>query len=96
MTQKPLLDLIPDILVHIRKHEETLQYNLRLYRVLEGQIRAEIESSMRKEIISPPALRRALQRVPTINILKKTVDKLSKVYAEPVTRLTEKKTMING
>ena len=49
MTQKPLLDLIPDILVHIRKHEETLQYNLRLYRVLEGQIRAEIESSMRKD-----------------------------------------------
>lgn len=90
-TQKPLAMLIPSILQHIRKHEETLQYNLRLYRVFEGQIKREIEDSMRKEILSPPALKRALQRVPSVNILKKTVDKLSKVYAEPVTRLTTNK-----
>lgn len=90
MTRKPLLDLIPEILQYISKYEESLQYNLRLYRVVEGQIKAEIEESMRLEILSPPALKRALQRIPSINILKKATDKLSKVYAEQVLRLTEK------
>lgn len=85
----PLLNTIPEILKHIQKHEETLQYNLRLYRAYEGQIRKEIEDSMREEIMSPAALRRALKRVPSINILKKATDKLSKVYAEPVVRLTK-------
>ena len=85
-TQKPLSELIPDILAHIENKNSTLEYNYRLYKANEGQIKVEIEDSMRQEILSPQALRRALQRIPSINILKKANDKISTVYAEPVKR----------
>lgn len=90
-TSKPLKSLIPQILKHVERHTETLQYNLRKYRSYEGQIKKEIEISMRSETLSDAAYTRAKQRIPSINIIKKTVDKLSKVYAEPVTRMTKSK-----
>lgn len=88
-TRKPLLELIPEIIVHYRKYQEYLQFNMRLYRILEGQVKTEIEDSLRKEIISPAALNRALQRIPPINLLKKTTDKLSKVYIESPIRMSD-------
>lgn len=86
-----LKDKIGDILQHIDKHRGTLEYNTRLYLSYEGQIKSEIEASMRQEILSPAALRRALQRIPSINILQKAIDKVSTVYAEPVKRDTNNK-----
>lgn len=87
-----LADKIPAIIKHIRKYESTLEYNYRVYVANEGQIKKEIQESMAREIISPAALNRALQRIPSINILKKANDKISTVYAEPVKRLTKGKT----
>jgi len=87
-----LRDKIPSILQHIQKHESTLEYNYRLYASYEGQIKREIEESMKREILSPQALNRALQRIPSINILRKGIDKISTVYAEPVKRITDNKT----
>ena len=87
-----LRDKIPAILQHIQKHQGTLEYNYRLYAAYEGQIKKEIENSMREEILSPQALRRALQRIPSINILKKAIDKVSTVYSEPVKRLATGRT----
>ena len=83
-----LKDKIPKILDHITKYKSNLEYNYRLYLAYEGQIKKEIEDSMRQEILSPHALRRALQRIPSINILQKGIDKLSTVYAEPVKRFS--------
>lgn len=88
-TRKPLVQLIPEIVSHIERHRDTLQFNLRLYEVDEGQLGKEIEASLRKEMVSAPALHRALQRIPAINILKKAVDKLSKVYAQTPIRSTK-------
>jgi hypothetical protein len=88
-TQKPLVELIPDIIQHFLKYQDYLQFNLRLYRILEGQVKLEVEESLRREIISPAALRRALERIPSLNILKKGVDKLSKVYLEAPVRMTD-------
>lgn len=87
-----LRDKIPSILQHIRAYEPTLEYNYRLYASYEGQIKREIEDSMRKEILSPQALSRALQRIPSINILRKGIDKISTVYAEPVKRINDNET----
>lgn len=90
-TRKPLVQLVPDIIQHIQRYRSTLEFNLRLYEVDEGQLRKEVEESLRKEMVSIPALNRALQRIPAINILKKAVDKLSKVYAQAPSRLASKK-----
>lgn len=87
-----LKDKIPKILEHIERYRSVSEFNLRLFNIYEGQIKNEIEDSMRLEILSPAALKRALQRIPSINIIRKATDKLSTVYSEPVTRITDKDT----
>jgi hypothetical protein len=85
-TQRPLRDMVPDIVQHIRNHAEYLRYNNRLFLVHEGQLRTEIEQSLRKELDSDSAYAKAIQRVPSINLLVRIIDKLSRVYSEPVVR----------
>lgn len=91
-TQKPLREMIPDILAHIEQYSEYLQFNLRLYHLIEGQVKEEVENSLRKEILSASAYKRAIQRIPPINILRKSTEKLSKVYIEPPVRLSDNNT----
>ncbi len=86
-TRKPLRELMPAIVQHIRDHIDYLSFNNRLMLVSEGQLRKEIEDSLRKEL-SPRAYEKAIQRVPSINLLVRIIDKLSRVYSEPVTRET--------
>jgi hypothetical protein len=94
-TRKPLADLVPDIISHYQKNVDYLQFNLRLYRILEGQVKTEIEESLCKEILSKSALNRALQRIPSLNVLKKATDKLSRVYIEQPLRLADKEADID-
>ena len=84
-TRKPLRELLPEIMVHIQNHIPYMEYNNRLFLVHEGQLRKEIEDSLRKEL-SPKAYAKAIQRVPSINLLIRIIDKLSRVYSEPVAR----------
>ena len=86
MTQKPLAQLIPQIIDHFERYTDYLESNRRIYEILEGQLRQEVEMSMRREMISDSAFRRACERIPPINVLRKTTDKLSKVYIEPPVR----------
>lgn len=86
MTRKPLKDLIPEILLYINNNREQQAFDLRLYRFYEGQITQEIEQSLSSEMVSRAAYMRAIQRIPSINIVKKVNDKLSKVYNEPAIR----------
>lgn len=88
-TQRPLVDMIPDILEHVDKYQEVLEYNLRIFKVMEGQLRKEVELSLDKEIISQAALARAKERIPSINVMKKAAEKISKSYAEAPTRITQ-------
>lgn len=81
-TQRPLADMIPELVEHVQSNMEFLQFNQRVFNVFEGQLKREIEESLRQEIFSPSALRRCLQRIPSINVMKKATDKLSKVYIE--------------
>lgn len=90
-TSKPLQMLIPEILEHVNKYRETMNYNLRLYKVDQGQIRPEVEDSLRKEMLSSAAYERAKERIPSINVLRKAADKLSKVYSQKPVRLTNAK-----
>lgn len=88
-TSKPLRELVPDIVTHIQAHRQYLEYNNRLMLVFEGQLRKEIEDSLQVEL-SPESYRKAIKRVPSINLLVRIVDKLSRVYCEPAMRTTEK------
>ena len=77
---------MPEIVEHINRYESHRDFNFRIYKMLEGELREEIEKSLRREIISTAAFRRAVERIPTINVLSRAVDKLSKAYIEPAKR----------
>lgn len=89
-TQKPLKDMIPEIVKHIDQFNDFSEFNLKLYRVAEGQIRDAVEDSLRRESFSVNAFNRAKERIPPINIVRKSAQKLSKVYMERPTRKTDK------
>lgn len=86
MTQKPLIELVPDILDHFRKYQFALDFNQRIYEILEGQIRKEVELSLSREMLDKSALRRTIERIPPVNVLRKAADKLSRVYVSPPVR----------
>lgn len=89
-TQKPLRELVPDIILEFERYREQIQFDLELYQMHEGQIRKFVEDSLKTELISRAAYNRAVQRIPSINIPRKITDKLSKVYAEAPIRFAEK------
>lgn len=91
-TSKPLAQLVPQILKHVQDWKQNLEFNFRLYKILEGQVRKEIEDSLAKEIISQAAYNRAIQRIPSLNVLKRVTDKLSQVYVEPPSRKADNET----
>ncbi len=89
-TRRPLRSLIPEILKQFYRYQDQLQFDLELYQMHEGQIRKKIEESLQKELVSQQAYRRAIQRIPSINIPRKITDKLSKVYAQAPIRFSNK------
>jgi len=48
-TQKPLVDLIPELVSHIQANMEYLQFNQRVFNIFEGQLKREIEDSRSEE-----------------------------------------------
>lgn len=87
-TQKPLQDLLPEILVYIHtKYSENIEYNKKLLDIYDGQLRPYVEDSMRLEL-SPESFARAKERIAPINLCTKIIDKLSRVYVDPASRNT--------
>lgn len=82
--------LIPDIMLAFERYQGQLQFDFELYQMHEGQIRKKVEESLKSEIISYSAYKRAIQRIPSLNIPKKVTEKLSKVYAEAPMRFSKK------
>lgn len=91
-TSRPLAELVPDIIRHVQEWKPNMEFNFRLYKMLEGQIRKEIEDSLAKELISKAAYNRCIQRIPSLNILERTANKLSKIYIEPASRKADDET----
>ena len=60
-----------------------------LLNAYEGQLPPMVRESMRQEL-SPETFKQAKNRIPSFNLLKKIVTKLSKVYNEPVNREADK------
>jgi hypothetical protein len=94
-TSKPLQELIPDMIDHIRLHKDShIQYNSDLINISNGALLPYVEDSMMKEL-NPRAFERSRQRIPPINVLSKLQTKLSKVYAETPNREAGENTIDN-
>lgn len=89
MTQKPLTEMTHELVEHFAKVADQLQFDFNLYQLHEGQVRSFVEKSLASEMLSKSALKRAIQRIPSINIPRKVTDKLSKVYSESPIRFSQ-------
>ncbi len=74
---------------YIAAHKPRLTKNGIVFEILEGNIEGFIKQSMQNQM-SKSAFDVAKRRIPPINILKKTVKKLTRLYSQGVERTTDK------
>lgn len=79
---------LPKILRHIEANESRLLFNRKLLDIYEGAIKKYIEQALQLEL-SPKAFERARHRIPAINILAQTIDKMSNIYKAAPDRICE-------
>lgn len=85
-TQKPLQYLVEELLQHINvNYQNQVVYNRKLLDIHEGGLLKYVEESMAKEL-NARAFERSKERIAPINVLSKVIEKLSRVYSEPVLR----------
>lgn len=77
------------ILEHIRNNNDFLKTNENLFDILEGDLLSKVDAVLRDQLLSDKAYAAARRRIPSINIIKKIIDKLSKIYATPISRTAE-------
>ena len=90
-TQVPLQNLVPRLIRHIDQTRGLRQYNTALIDMFDGNLRSYVEESLSISM-SPESYEIARNNIVVINTLKKIIEKLSKVYSEPVTREVENRT----
>ncbi len=80
-----LINQTEQIINHIKNQSSRIGYNTRIFNILEGNLMPEILSSLRVQL-SEGAYKIAKERVSPINILKRIVSKLSRIYSDPAQR----------
>lgn len=90
-TQKPLRNMLPELKEFIEENRDRLDYNARLMRVHDGQLHPEVVASLSKEFTTS-TVKKLEHRIPCINFLTRIVDKLSKIYSDPVKRTAQNST----
>lgn len=70
------------------KTQDRLKHNNTLFNVYEGDLLSYVLDDLRRQL-SPKSYEQAKHRVAPINVLKRIIDKLSKIYAKPPTRTVE-------
>lgn len=83
-----LINEIPNILKHIEAHESNLEYNETIFDILEGDLLSKVKESLKQQL-SLDSFHTAMERVAPINLFKKVTNKLSSLYIEDPTRITE-------
>lgn len=87
------MDLTPGKLAELsqywQQNHDFIQYNHRLLNIYEGQLKKYLEEAIVDEFEDEQQIKELKQRVPTLNILRSLVDKLAKVYVQPVVRRTK-------
>lgn len=83
-----LIDKVPEIIKHIEDNYKFLEFNHKIFNILEGDLTTEAERVLRTQLISDRAFEASRQRLAPINILVRMVDKLTKIYSATVERKT--------
>lgn len=84
-----LKDDIKILLEEYKAHESKLKHNAELFDIFEGNLEPYVMQDLAKQL-SPGAYSQVIHRVAPINLLKRIIDKLSKIYAKPPVRKLEK------
>ena len=86
-TQLPLQRMIDPILSYIDEKQADRTYNSNLIDIYDGNIRPYVEYALSNSM-SSESFNIANNNIVVVNVLKKIIEKLSKVYSEPVNRQT--------
>jgi len=79
---------IPYLVSKVKEYDEYLDNDRDLYQIYNGDLLSYVEKELANQL-SPQSYMQAQFRIPPINILKRIMDKLSKVYAHPPRRVVE-------
>lgn len=80
-----LQQTIPSIIKDIQKNKSRLEGNYELFDIFEGNLLPYVEESMKCQL-SPQSYDQAKHRIAPINVLRRIIDKLSKIYQQNPTR----------
>jgi len=84
-----LRDKLKNISRHIKDYQPLLQHNYELFDMYEGNLIEYLEIALRKQL-SPASFAQIQHRLAPINILRRIIDKLSKIYQPgPVRRIVD-------
>lgn len=84
-TQVPLQNLAGNIIRYLEQTQANRRYNTSLIEMFDGQLRYFVEEALARSM-SNESFEIARNNIVVINILRKVIEKLSKVYSEPVDR----------
>lgn len=83
-----LRERIPELLDYINSHENYLRHNRELLDIHQGNLKSYVEKAL-QSCLSPEYYSQMKERIIIINILKRFIDKVSKVYAMTPMRTVE-------
>jgi len=81
-----LFDEKPLIKRHIDNNRKILKHNTNLFDIYEGELLPQLEKELKTQL-SLKSYRTAMGRIAPINLMKRIVDKLSKIYSKDPTRV---------
>ena len=80
-----LIDKVPEILEYIESNQKFTDHNKDLYEIFEGDLFKFVDRLIQKTV-APTYYEQIRERIDPINILRRVIDKLSKVYVDPPRR----------
>lgn len=83
------LKTMVDILREVKKNQPKFDHDEKIFNILEGDVGSYLAHEFQNQLKNPKTALEIEQRSCPINILRKIVDKLSKLYSTPVSRTAE-------
>lgn len=88
-----MIDLFSDIdrkkvAAFIRNEKDRLAYNEKIQDILDGAIQALLDQRMKEDLGIKSYMSASTRKAP-INVFRKIVDKLTKIYDQPILRTVE-------
>jgi hypothetical protein len=77
---------IEKLVKQVRSYDEYIQLNMDLYDIFQGNLLPYVEHDLRTQL-SPQSYQQAQFRIPPINVLRRIIEKLSRVYGQPPLRI---------